>query len=214
MLKHLLIYATILCIGSPLLAQNQNVSPKVIAIQKRNYHLGTELALNLSYMPMDSFTNYFTIGASVTHYFSDYLGWEIINAGYANGTSTGLREYIVNNFNLEPTDYDVMEYYYTTNIVYTPFYTKNLVFGDKINYGDMSFVLGGGISKYTRLNNVNTIDTGILLRYAFNKYFSTRLDIRYFIYLNGDLKSNLAIALGLAYNFGTDSDSVAENVDE
>jgi len=205
MIKHLVI-TSVLLFCSGVFASTSEI-PKVIAIQKRNYHLGTELGLNVSYLPMDSFTNYFVLGGNVTHYFSDYLGWEIINGGYANGTSTGLREYIVNNFALEPTDYDTMNYFFTSNIIYTPFYTKNLVFGSNIGYGDMSFVLGGGLSKYTRLNNINTIDTGIILRYALSEVTSLRFDFRYYFYLGGDLKSNLGITIGWSYNFGTGSGS-------
>src|SRR5437868_1398289 len=89
--------------------------PRVIAIQRRNYHLTNELGGYLSYMPLDSFTQYFNTGANLTHYFNDYLGWEVFNGAYANSSSTGLKDYILNNFNAFPEVYDVINYYVTTN---------------------------------------------------------------------------------------------------
>ena len=50
----------------------------------------------LGYMPMDSFEMGVVLGLSYTNYFSDFTGWEIVNANYVFGIDTGLKDDLKN----------------------------------------------------------------------------------------------------------------------
>ncbi len=216
-MKHLLILSLILTSGSFCFAAEGATAeaPKVIAIQHRNYRLTNELTGYISYLPLDSFTQYFSIGANFTHYFNDYLGWEIANVATANSSSTGLKDYILNNYGAFPQVYDTINYYVTSNAVYTPLYMKNLLFSNGIGYGDISFVGGGGLTKFNAAGNVPTADLGIIIRYFVGTQTSLKFDFRNFFYTSTDLKYNIGITVGLSYNFGTNEDRpVTEEIDE
>jgi outer membrane beta-barrel protein len=181
--------------------------PKVIAVQNRKYTLNDELTAMVGYMPMDSFTKYWTMGGSYTHFFSDFTGWEVINAQYAAQQSTGLREDLVTTYRVAPEELPPkLEYFFTTNLIYTPLYTKNLLFNSSIVYGEASFVFGGGIAKFD-LGNKNVVDIGLILRFHLGRRSSLKFDFRDHIYLANDAKNNVSIIGGFAYELGGGRDS-------
>ena len=91
---------------------------------------------------------------------------------------------------------------------------KSLVFGSNIGYGDISFVLGGGITKYNSLGNINTIDFGFIFRYWLNPHWSLKFDFRNYFFMNADLKNNLSIGVGLSYNFGSPQEMTPQEAEE
>ena len=177
-------------------------APKVIAVQNRTYYLSDEITFQVGYLPLDSFTKYWALGGTYTHFYSDFLGWEVVDAQYAAANDSGLTNELVTRFEATAIKGDILNYYATTNIVYTPMYTKNLLFNKSIISGETSFVLGGGISKFDS-GNINTIDFGIIFRFVMGKSSGIKVDFRNYIYLSGDTKNNLAINLGYAYTFGS-----------
>ncbi|MBK8202686.1 MAG: hypothetical protein IPK68_10355 [Bdellovibrionales bacterium] len=104
--------------------------PKVVAVQNRTYFLNHDLTAQLGWLPSDAFNKGYTIGLSYTTFFSDYLGWEVVNANYSFNSETNLKKDLLNNFGaaVENVGFDgvldFVTYYFTTNIVYTPLYTK------------------------------------------------------------------------------------------
>src|SRR5947199_378459 len=91
--------------------------PKVVAVQKRKYFLNDELAPQIAYLPLDALYKYLTLGVSYTHYFSDFAGWEVLNANYAFNQPTGLRDDIANSPVKIATRPQILEYYASSNIV-------------------------------------------------------------------------------------------------
>ncbi len=65
--------------------------PQVVAVQNRAYQVSKELTLQAGYLPSDAFNKGYTIGANYTYFFSDYLGWEILNANYVINSPTNLK---------------------------------------------------------------------------------------------------------------------------
>ncbi|MDZ4676183.1 MAG: outer membrane beta-barrel domain-containing protein [Oligoflexia bacterium] len=197
-------FAIFLCFVSPnIYGQTSYVTPKVIAVQSRPYALSDELTVQAGYLPLDSFTRYIALGMSFTHFFTDFFGWEVVNANYASNISTGLEQELATKFSVASEDkFDVLNYYYTTNLVFTPFYNKNLLFNSSIVYGETSLVAGFGISKFDS-GNVNCADFGVVFRFLLGPSTSLKFDIRDYIYFAGNARTNLMIKLGFAYNFGT-----------
>ena len=176
--------------------------PKVIAVQSRSYYLSDEFTAQAGYLPLDSFTKYFALGGSYTHFYNDFVGWEVLNGEYTQALDTGLSSDLVNRFGATAIKGDVLQYYVTTNVIYTPLYTKNLLFNKSIVNGETSFVGGVGFSKFDS-GNANTFDFGIIFRFLTGKSSSLKFDIRNYIYLSTlDTKNNLMIMLGYTYTLG------------
>lgn len=180
--------------------------PATIAIQKRPYLLKSEFSGHISYLPMDYFTTYLAAGGAYTHYFSDYFGWEVLNANYASDSSTGL-EAFVRKSGAVPEGLDVMSWYVTSNLVYTPMYMKNLLMQDRVVWGDISFVGGYGLANFRTAKNVGTLDGGVMLRFFSTEKLAIKFDLRQYFYLAGGLRPNMGITIGLSYNFANNESS-------
>ena len=75
--------------------------PKLVAVQNRQYYLNREFTTHLGYLPMDSFNKSIVLGASYTHYLSDFIGWEIANFNYCFNQDTGLKKQLLSSFNAD-----------------------------------------------------------------------------------------------------------------
>lgn len=180
----------------------QNV-PKVVAVQKRPYFLNDEITIQAGYLPLDAFTKYYVVGATFTHYFSDFMGWEILNVNYASSVATGLEQELVTQYGAVPQDeFDILNYYGTSNFVFTPFYNKNLIFDKTIAYGETSLVGGLGISKFSAAGFVNTVNMGIIFKFVMGPSSSLKFDFRNYINFSSTVRNNLMLMAGFAYNLG------------
>lgn len=177
-------------------------TPKIIAIQERPQVFSKELGLHLSYLPLDHFNTFFSVGLSYTHYFNSYFGWEVFNANYTQSAATGLEDYLIDNYLALPETFDVIDYYVMTGLVYTPLYMKHLVGGKKILWGDLSLVGGYGITRLERSGNTNTFSIGAMIRFFSYENLSYKFDLRQYFFASSQINPNLAISFGLTYNFG------------
>ncbi len=148
--------------------------PKVHIIENKKYTLGDEIAIQLSYLPMDPYVKYFAAGLSYTHFFSEFTGWEVVNAHYTFNFAAGLQRDLLENLSTNcrsttdqcasPDKFPTLNYFATTNLVFSPIYTKNLLFNSSLVYSQISFVAGGGLASFTDTIR-NCIDLGVILRY-------------------------------------------------
>ncbi len=178
-----------------------NAKPKVIAVQHKDYSLDDEITLNLSYLPIDSFNRYLAVGGSYTHYYTNYLGWEVLNIADSFNSSTGLQSYLTQQYNASTEPFNTLNYYFSSSVVYTPFYTKNLFLNSNVFYGDVSFIAGLGIAKFDS-GFINSTDLGLMLRFFLGPASSIRFDIRNYLYFSQGVKTNIAMTIGYSYNFG------------
>jgi outer membrane beta-barrel protein len=178
--------------------------PKTYAVQNRKYVLGNQLTGELGYMPMDSFTKGVVLGASYTTYFTDFTGWEMINANYIIGIDTGLKNQLLNEFGADPGLIpDFPQWMVTSNIIYTPIYNKNLLFNKNIVWGDISFVAGGGVADYKRNKIKPLVDCGAVLRFFVSELSSVKVDFRENLpFLSEGIKPFLMIGVAYTYQLG------------
>ena len=147
LLKYFMSTMLLLLLAYPNLGQAQEETttmPLISAVQRRPSQLTQELSMHFSYMPLDHFQTYFSVGLSYFYYFSDYLAWEVVNANYVQNSPTGLESYLNGTYNANPETFDIIQMYATSNIVYTPLYMKHLSRGKNIGWGDLSLVAGAG----------------------------------------------------------------------
>lgn len=184
-------------------AEATTAPPQVVAVQERPFSLSREASVHFSYMPMDHFLTYYSVGAGYTHYFKDYLGWEIIDLSYTRSSSTGLRTALEDKFGVSPETSDEIQWLGTSNVVYTPLYMKHLYAGEKIIWGDLSLLGGAGIAKLARNGNTTVFDAGLMMRFYADKKWIYRFDLRQYFFAPAAAKPNLAISLAISYNLGS-----------
>jgi outer membrane beta-barrel protein len=211
----LFIFIEALLFSLPLVADLYDV-PKVNILENKLYTLRDEGALLASYLPSDAYTKYITVGAAYTHFFSEFTGWEVINAQYAIGLDSGLKKELISAFSTScPTPaqcatadkFPTLTGLATTNLAFTPLYTKNLLFNSKNIYSQTSFVAGGGLGMFaTPITNATTykgcVDVGLVLRYFLSRSTSIMFDFRDYVFLGSNSNNQLALTVAYTLNFG------------
>lgn len=204
-------------------ASSQYDLPKVVAVQNRAYQVKNELTLQGGYLPTDAFNKGFPIGASYTHFFSDYFGWEVINANYSFNSETNLKNDLQDCCQLQVENVgfdgvlDYIEWYAITSLVYTPLYTKALLFNKEIIRGEISFVAGGGSAKFKATGAKALFSAGLYVRFFSRENRSWKFDFRNNVYFENSLGAVNAMSLmvGYAFHFGAKAPSKPlENLDE
>lgn len=175
--------------------------PKTYAVQNRKYKLGSQYSAHFGYMPMDSFTKGIVLGGSYTKYFSDFTGWEVINANWVLSMDTGLKKELIEKYNADPGQIpDFPEWYITSNIVYTPIYNKNLFFNKSVVWGDITFVGGPGVGSFKNDGVKPLVNLGAVLRFFMDDKQSVKIDIRENLpFLSTGVEPYLMI--GIAYTY-------------
>jgi outer membrane beta-barrel protein len=180
--------------------------PKLTAVQNRPYYLNEDVSFELGFLPSDAFNKGYSFGASYTHYFSEYLGWEVVNANYVFNAPTGLKNDLLNNFSAQVQNVgfngilDYITYYATTNLVYTPLYTKSLLFNRTLVRGETSFVAGVGGANFAASGIKALVSLGFYLRFFTSASQSIKLDFRDNVYFEQGLGAVNAFSLGFAYS--------------
>lgn len=224
MLKPLLLLALLLPINS--LAQEEEDStdvfdlPEVVALQNRAYFLDHGVDLHLGYLPIDAFNKGVFIGSSYTYYFSQFTGWEVLNANYNFNIPQGLQERLNNlDVDVQERDKDLLDFinwFVTSSIVYTPMYNKSLLFNRTLVNGEGSLVFGLGVGHFDIAGFKPMATLGTVIRFFLGQKTSINVDIREHIYFNEKGVTGLfAVGLGFSYQLG-DSPNVdkAESEDE
>ncbi len=204
-----LIVFIVLLIPQLALSQEKDVYdlPEVVALQNRTYYLNHGLEGHVGYLPIDAFNKGIIVGGSYTYYFSEFTGWEIINANYNFNIETDLREDAKSqglDVRLEDADLlDFVIWYMSTAIIYTPLYNKNLLFNKSIVYGETSFVLGGGVANFDIAGIRPLITIGAVVRFFLGQSTSLNIDIREHVYFrDSEVDGLFTISLGLAFQLG------------
>ncbi len=185
-------------------AEDTEQKPKTVAIQNRPYILNKEIGLYYAYMPLDHFNHFHALGANYLNYYNDYLAWEVLNAATATKQSTGLEERLLNDFEAVPDTFDILQYYFTTSVIYTPIYMKHLYRNKEIRFGDISFVAGVGMARFEKALNANMIEAGFITRFIGHEGLNFKFDVRYKAFLKEGLRPNVSLGLVMTYNFTQD----------
>lgn len=179
--------------------------PAVVAVDNKKFDPVHDFTLLAGFMPLDSFYKAYDFGLSYTYGWKNYLRWEVVNAAITSTTDSGLKKDLIENYNVEPVGIlDSIKSIYTTNLVYTPIYSKNLFMNETIVRGELSFVGGGGVVTFKSGEQGSLYGGGIILRYFCTPAVSVKLDTRLYAHTAANKSSNsvLTINFGLSYSFG------------
>lgn len=199
-----------LCFHAPLTAaapaENLYDLPKVVAVQNRTYYLNHDINMQIGYLPSDAFNKGYTVGGSYTYFFSDYLGWEVVNANYSFNSETRLKKDLLENFQASVANVgfggvlDYIQWYALTSLVYTPLYTKSLLFNKTVVRGETSFVFGAGGAQFKATGMRPLISAGLYLRFFTRPDRSWRFDLRNNVYFEDSLGAVNTVSLMVGYS--------------
>jgi len=164
---------------------DEDVGGYAVVIQPRKFNLKHEFYLAGGIQPMNAYYKGFVGTFSYTLHFDDFQAWEIVSLSYSQNIETGLKEEIY-KWRAEPesSEFDALQVLMSSNYILKPAYSKLAFFNDSIVYSEMFFNVGGGAAKYVSSWRPG-LDYGVGMRFFISKWFSLRLDLRHYVFLNG-----------------------------
>ncbi len=179
--------------------------PQVVAVEPRAFNPRYDITANLGFLPIDAFYKGLTYGVSYTQSYTSLWSWEIVNANYSSKMDTNLKKDLLSNFNVRPQGIlDHVQWFALSNVVYTPIYSKNLLFNQRILYGSTSLVLGGGMVGFSEGDVVPALGGGVIIRAFHSEKYSSKFDFRSYMHFGQGKSSDviLMITYGLSFELG------------
>jgi outer membrane beta-barrel protein len=177
-------------------------------VQDRLFRLGLELNAGVALLPLNAFSKGFMGEGSVTYHFSNVWAWEIVQGGYVLANlDTGLKDQLINNFGVQPTQLSRATFLVSSNLVFTPYYGKLAGLNRSINHVEVFFPIGAALARYQDPSALQQgADLGLGLRWFLGTQVSLRLDARDYLlfqkFSNFSLTNELLVSLGLSIAFG------------
>ena len=170
--------------------------PQVV-VQNRQAIDPHEWTLSLGTLPLDAFKKGLTVSGSYTQHYDHTWAWEAIQYTYSFPYETDLESQL-QAFKLQPTPFERVESFVTSNLVFKPLYWKGSWLNDSMVYGELFFVAGGGYGWMT-LTGRAVVDVGTGIKLFHSNQIQSRLDIRWVNFINQeDVHQELWIGLGLS----------------
>lgn len=167
------------------------------AVQNRRHTQTHELHVAFGALPMDAFEKGLTVGGGYTWHFSDLLAWEAAHYTYSFAAETDLRDEL-RVFDLEPTPFERVESFVTSNLVFKPVYFKGAWLNDGLAFGEFFALAGGGYGWLTRSSRP-VVDFGLGVRFYAGELLSVRFDIREVLFITeDDVHDELWLGLGIS----------------
>lgn len=174
--------------------------PEIYAVENKKYVPEHNVTLVANLLPLDAFYKALSASLSYTTMFSNSWAWEIINGNIAFTQNTSLKEDLLNNFAVRPQGIlDYPKYYLTTNLLYTPIYSKNLVYNSSLMYSDISFLMGGGMVSFSSNDSAPMFGGGLLVRFYTGETFSWKFDSRVYYHTAKGKSSNFILSVGFGF---------------
>jgi len=181
---------------------------ETFVVQERLFRLGLELNAGVGILPLNAFSKGVLLDGSVTYHFNNVLAWEIAQGGYVIANlDTGLKNQLLQNFGVQPTEISRATFLAGSNLVFTPFYGKLAGLNRSVSHVELFFPIGVTLAGYENPGSVQGgIDLGLGLRWFLGEHTSLRLDARDYLltpgFSNFSLTNELLFALGLSVGFG------------
>ena len=179
--------------------------PEMVAIQERANYLSHDLSFMIGALPSDAFNKGITLGASYTYFLSPYSAWEVIELHGNLNFETQLKKDFL-DLNIDITNnslggkLDPIQGILTTSYVYTPFYSKSLLFNESLVHSETSFVAGLGTVKFQTEGFQPLVSIGAYSRWFTSASRSLKLSLRWNFHVDGDQALQNFFHIGFAYS--------------
>jgi outer membrane beta-barrel protein len=185
---------------SPCLADDD--SGRLVAIQQRKFRMAHELELAVSFTPLDAFDKGLGGEAAYTLHFTDALGWEILRFGYFGQLGTGLREQLLQEFGVVPTQFETLQYYASSAFEWSPAYGKLAWNNAAITHVEMFLTVGAAAGWFSSSIGFGP-EAGLGLRIFINSILSWRLEVRDAYFFERNSENVVFLSTGLSFNLGS-----------
>ncbi len=178
----------------------------VSAVQERAYRMQHELNLSVGILPLDAFYKGLYAQVGYAFHFSDSFAWQVGRGAYVYSARTGLRDQLERDFNVLPTNFEEVQFFVGSDLMWKPLYGKLSVLNKYVVHGEVYLLVGASIFKFTSAFRPG-VNLGGGARLFLSKYASVRLDVTENLVLptGGAAKTFanvMTITLGLGINFG------------
>ncbi len=174
---------------------------RLAAVQKRKFRLDHEIFAAAGLLPLDAFYKGVGPVGSYTWHMSDQWGWEVIRGQYSFPFNTSLRDQLVKDFKVKPTEIEQVQYMLTTSAHWTPLYGKLAMSNSMVVHAEMYGLIGGTIAKLTGSFKPGP-QLGLGFRFFLSSAVSMRVETRYHYLFANKSTQILDVAAGLAFNLG------------
>ncbi|GAA3916339.1 outer membrane beta-barrel domain-containing protein [Litoribacillus peritrichatus] len=202
-------FFSIACAAISSTALGGEADENVSVIQERLYDRSHELGFNLGYIPDDFYEN-FPIGGSYTYHFDEHFAWEVVRAQYAFSGEKDIKTQLEDDFQVEPEEFDELNYTLHTSFMIKPTYGKDSFFNKGIINHETYLTAGVGIVGYSTNTAEDGSDDqtalslafGLGRKYFLNESFNLSLEVRdMVVFKDGDVENNVYLGMGLNYRF-------------
>ncbi len=179
----------------------------VSAIQERAYRMQHELDLAAGILPLDAFYKGLYVQVGYVYHFTDTFAWQVGRGSYVYSARTGLREQLERDFGVLPTTFEEVQFSVGSDLMWKPFYGKLTVLNRAVVHGEVYFLLGATLFKFTNAFRP-AVNLGGGGRIFVSKYVSFRFDVTDAVVLPTGggatgLLNVLTMTLSLGVNFGS-----------
>jgi outer membrane beta-barrel protein len=191
----MIILATVWILAPLHVYANGNVPKKVV--QNRKEVPTYEWTLATGLLPLDAFKKGITAGGSLTIHRNHLWAWEAISAAYSFEYKTALEDEL-RVFKLQATPFERVKAFVLSNLVFKPLYWKGSWLNNKMAYGELFFVAGGGYGWLTQTSRP-VVDGGFGVKILHEGELASRLDVRMLTFFNAeDVHNELWVNLGFS----------------
>lgn len=179
--------------------------PKLVAVEPKAFNPRYDVTANIGILPIDAFYKGIALGVSYTQSYTTAWQWEILNVNLNFKSDTNLKSDLIDVFQVRPSGIlDYISWYTTSNAIYTPIYSKNLLFNRELLYGSFSFVMGGGTVGFNSGDIAPMLGGGLILRAFHSPTKSSKLDFRIYQHFASNKSSDqvLILTYGLSFELG------------
>jgi outer membrane beta-barrel protein len=183
--------------------------PQAVAIQGRENVIDQSLALNVGHIPTDSFNRGFPVSLAYTYYFKPYLGWEVVHFAYNFNQETKLKsDFLALNVTVENIGFggvlDHPKNIVSTGLVYTPLYSKSLLFNRTLVFSETSLYAGAGSLVLNKVGHTPMLALGIQGRLYLSPKSAFRWYLREYVFKDLNLGVTLMTDIGIGLEFQFD----------
>ena len=177
--------------------------PPTHAVQNRIHPLRHEYTLWGGALPLDAFTKGVTLSGAYTVHFNHLLAWEVGQFTWSFGVDTRLKDELANLPQpVGVTPFEVVRYYATSNVIFTPLYGKSAVLNRGLIRHEGFILAGAGVGWMT-LSVRPVVDVGVGWRVFAGKHVSFRAELRDLLFIDtADVHNELWLGVGLSVGIG------------
>jgi outer membrane beta-barrel protein len=201
-MQRLIVLALLAATGA---AQAQE-SGRLLAIQQKKFSLVHELDVGGMFEPQDAFSKGLALEGAYTWHFGDDLSWEVVRGGYIKQLDSGLKAQLINQFGVAPTAIELLEYYVSSSLMWSPLYGKFALRNASVVHAEAFVTAGGALGHFTSSFREGP-ELGVGVRVFLSQRLSMRFDARDAVFLHKETDGSLVkqvifLSIGLSISLG------------